>query len=218
MAGRIVRWRVVASPTVLALLMCCPCAWGASSDSARKLVRESGVAGGLVVHAGCQDADWTAALRVNQRYLVQGLQRDPAGVARARARLRDRKLLGPVTVLGFAGREPGSLTFCGREGSPRGWSGGQAGEDFTCRLGVLLVPQGVVPRHGLSPVSHHEVGIQLLGGMKRLACLRILEAVKQGQPQQERRLGLGRAGVGELHVADSLSARLGKRVGRCPDR
>jgi len=76
----------------------------ADVDSARKLVAESGVKGGLVVHVGGGSAPWTAALRVNDSYLVQGLMRDTAGVTAAREYLGSRNLLGPVTVIRWDGK------------------------------------------------------------------------------------------------------------------
>jgi outer membrane protein assembly factor BamB len=68
------------------------------------LVAQSGVKGGLVVHVGGDDAEWTAGLRVNDRYVVQGLRRDAGRVAAARAYLGSRNLLGPVTVIQFDGK------------------------------------------------------------------------------------------------------------------
>jgi len=79
---------------------------GREVESARELVRGSGVKGGLIVHVGCGSAEWTTALRVNRRYVVQGLEPDAARVAEAGKRLWDRKLLGPVTVIRWSGKRP----------------------------------------------------------------------------------------------------------------
>ncbi len=68
---------------------------GAREDG---LLAASGVRGGLVVHLGCGDGTLTAALRASGRYLVHGLDRDAATVARARERLRSSGLYGPVTL------------------------------------------------------------------------------------------------------------------------
>jgi len=68
------------------------------------LVKESGVKGGLVVHVGCGDATFTAGLRVNERYVVQGLDTDAARVAKAAEYLRKRDLSGPVTVIRWDGK------------------------------------------------------------------------------------------------------------------
>ena len=62
------------------------------------LVRESGVKGGLIVHLGCGDGTLTAALRINERYLVHGLDRDPQTVAVARRNIQSLGLYGAVSV------------------------------------------------------------------------------------------------------------------------
>ncbi len=46
------------------------------ADAARQIVHATGVRGGLVVHAGCGDGRLTAALRVDDGYLVHGLDAD----------------------------------------------------------------------------------------------------------------------------------------------
>ncbi len=87
----------VASP--LTVLYC------EEAETAADLVRESGIQGGLVVHVGGGNGRWTAGLQVSPRYLVQGLERDAARVAEARAHLRDQGKLGPVTVIHWDGRQ-----------------------------------------------------------------------------------------------------------------
>ncbi|MGB2824482.1 MAG: PQQ-binding-like beta-propeller repeat protein, partial [Phycisphaerae bacterium] len=106
MAEHTVRWRPAACLAVLAAFTWSPAVPGAEIDSAGRLVQDSGVKGGLVVHVGCGSAEWTAALRVNQRYVVQGLEPDAASVAEAAKRLRDRRLPGPVTVIRWDGKRP----------------------------------------------------------------------------------------------------------------
>ena len=68
------------------------------ADEAAKILRESGVKGGLVVHLGCGDGPLTAQLHAGKQYLVQGLDTAEANVAAARGRLRDRGVYGPVSV------------------------------------------------------------------------------------------------------------------------
>ena len=89
---------------VLSVLACWPSALAGEAGSAEQLVRESGVQGGLVVHVGGGNPGRTAALRVDARYLVQGLERDAARVAETRAHLRKRGLLGPVTAIRWDGK------------------------------------------------------------------------------------------------------------------
>ncbi len=70
----------------------------ADTGTPAELVERSGVAGGLIVHVGCGDGRVTAALRVNERYVVQGLDGDASNVAAARERFVQRGLSGPVTA------------------------------------------------------------------------------------------------------------------------
>ncbi|MHC4248389.1 MAG: class I SAM-dependent methyltransferase [Planctomycetota bacterium] len=69
------------------------------------IVRSSGVKGGLVVHLGCGDGRSTASLRVDDRYVVQGLDADEARVGEARRRILDLGLYGKVTARKFDGRQ-----------------------------------------------------------------------------------------------------------------
>lgn len=69
-----------------------------AQEQARQIMAESGVKGGLVVHLGCADGTLTAALRVNERYLVKGLDADATHVAKARATVRAAGVYGPVSV------------------------------------------------------------------------------------------------------------------------
>lgn len=93
--------RSVRSLLTLAVLSL-PMQAGAADDNpaaaARNLLDESGVQGGLVVHLGCGDGALTAALRADDRYLVHGLDRDPANVSRAREVIREQGLTGHVSV------------------------------------------------------------------------------------------------------------------------
>ncbi len=108
------RWFVFA-------FLCCAASWPETSSGAdsqndvprparrlafrtgAELVDDAGVAGGLIVYAGGSDVDWTASLRVNERYLVQGLMCDRELVGPARQRLLGRELLGPVTIRHWPG-------------------------------------------------------------------------------------------------------------------
>jgi len=79
-----------------------------AADRARRILAESGLSGGLVVHLGCGDGRLTAALRAGEGFLVVGLDADPANVARARAQAQDRGIYGPVLIDRWAG---GPLPF-----------------------------------------------------------------------------------------------------------
>ena len=66
-------------------------------------VRAAGIPGGLLVHLGCGDGALTAALRLNDSYLVHGLDVDAANVARARDHIRGLGAYGPVSIDTFDG-------------------------------------------------------------------------------------------------------------------
>jgi len=80
---------------------------GAAGEEAlaKQMLAASGVRGGLIVHLGCGDGALTAALRVNDRYLVHGLDTDPANVEKARAHIRSLGLYGPVAAELWTGKQ-----------------------------------------------------------------------------------------------------------------
>jgi len=65
---------------------------------AKAILDATGVKGGLVVHVGCGDGSLTAALRANDRYIVHGLDVDPAKVDLARKRIGSMGVCGKVSV------------------------------------------------------------------------------------------------------------------------
>jgi outer membrane protein assembly factor BamB len=69
--------------------------WAAAG---RRIVAQSGLQGGLIAHVGSGQGELTAALRVNDRFVVHGLDRDAPNVATAREYLRSVGLCGPVSV------------------------------------------------------------------------------------------------------------------------
>ncbi|UCD56238.1 MAG: PQQ-binding-like beta-propeller repeat protein [Candidatus Hydrogenedentota bacterium] len=77
---------------------------GDYENEAKQILDASGVKGGLVVHVGCGDGKLTTALRVNDRYLVHGLDTDAASIAGMREHLQSRGLYGPVSADRFDGR------------------------------------------------------------------------------------------------------------------
>ena len=97
-------------PTALAFLLV-PCAWSTAgvaqasgTRDAREILEASGVRGGLVVHVGCGDGRLTAALRTNDRYVVQGLDTNEENVAKAREYLLSLGCYGKVSIRRFDGR------------------------------------------------------------------------------------------------------------------
>jgi len=73
-------------------------------ETARKILDASGVKGGLVVHVACGDGNLTAALRANERYLVEGLDGDAKNVEAARTRIRSLGLYGKVSIEQWSGK------------------------------------------------------------------------------------------------------------------
>jgi len=65
---------------------------------AAKIFDETGVQGGFVVHLPSGDGQLTAALRPNDRYQVQGLDRDADQIAAARRHIDALGAYGPVSV------------------------------------------------------------------------------------------------------------------------
>ena len=83
---------------------------GGPAEAAGKILHATGVRGGLIVHLGCgpstssgQAGALTAALRADDRYLVHGLDGDPANVAKAREHIRSLGLYGGVSVARLSG-------------------------------------------------------------------------------------------------------------------
>ncbi len=75
----------------------------AYSESAVELVSAGNIKGGLIVHLGCASGALTAKLRVNERYVVQGLDTDQENVNRARQHIHALGRYGPITVERFDG-------------------------------------------------------------------------------------------------------------------
>ena len=94
---RLVTFMLLAAATGLPAL-------AAEVRSARQILDETGVQGGLIVHVGCGDGELTAALRANDGYLVLGLDTDADDVAAARLRVRQAGMYGPVSVDQFSGK------------------------------------------------------------------------------------------------------------------
>ncbi|MDI6775445.1 MAG: class I SAM-dependent methyltransferase [Verrucomicrobiota bacterium] len=65
---------------------------------ADKILAETGVRGGLIVHLGCGDGKLTAALKLNEAYRVHGLDADERNVAAAREHALSLGLYGSVAA------------------------------------------------------------------------------------------------------------------------
>ncbi len=73
------------------------------AQTPRQILEKSGIRGGLVVHLGCGDGMRTAQLRLNERYLVQGLDTHSESVTLARRNIEAKGLYGVVSVDMFDG-------------------------------------------------------------------------------------------------------------------
>ena len=67
----------------------------------KQIIEKTGVKGGVIVHLDCNDAKLTLELRVNDRYLVQGLDTDPKDVEKARRNIMAKGVYGKVTASVF---------------------------------------------------------------------------------------------------------------------
>jgi len=85
---------LIAFLTLLALTIAAP----VRAEDASEILKATGVKGGLIVHIGCGDGRLTAALRASDKFIVQGLDRDPKNVEAARKHIQSLGLYGPVSV------------------------------------------------------------------------------------------------------------------------
>ncbi len=91
-------WRGVARLSGAFCWLVMAAAAPAQQEEARRILKESGVAGGFVAHLGCGDGKLTAALRAGDGYVVQGWERDGAKAEEARRNIRAAGLYGPVSA------------------------------------------------------------------------------------------------------------------------
>ena len=75
------------------------CTWSQCAYSnIREIVESAGVTGGLIVHVSCNEGEQTALLRVNDSFLVLGLDTDVRQINKARDHIQSLGLYGPVAV------------------------------------------------------------------------------------------------------------------------
>jgi len=74
------------------------------AETAREILDESGVTGGLIVHIGCGDGKLTAELGAADGYLAQGLDTSADNVDKARKLFNNKGLNGKVTARTFDGK------------------------------------------------------------------------------------------------------------------
>ncbi|MBM3334291.1 class I SAM-dependent methyltransferase, partial [Candidatus Sumerlaeota bacterium] len=93
-----IRGRCVVSLALLAFVVVSSIAICAEGELAKQILSATGVKGGLIVHLGCGDGKLTAALRVNDSFVVHGLDSNPANINLARQHIRSLGLSGPVAA------------------------------------------------------------------------------------------------------------------------
>ncbi len=71
--------------------------------TADKILQDTGVKGGLIVHLGCNDGKLTAAFHKNDSYLIHGIDSDSRNVKKARDYFQSLGLYGSVTADYLAG-------------------------------------------------------------------------------------------------------------------
>ena len=90
------------------LLCCQACLIGFGADApeagqGRRILSDTGVRSGLIVHLGCGDGKLTAALRATDGLLVHGLDADAKNVAKSREHVRSLGMYGNVSVQQLSG-------------------------------------------------------------------------------------------------------------------
>lgn len=75
------------------------------SETAKKILEDSGVKGGFIVHIGCGDGSLTSELKGSESYLVHGIDIDPAGIKITREKLYQSGGYGEVSVDTWNGKD-----------------------------------------------------------------------------------------------------------------
>ncbi|MCK4960562.1 MAG: PQQ-binding-like beta-propeller repeat protein, partial [Planctomycetes bacterium] len=83
--------------------VCFGLGFDSSGHLADEIINVTGIRGGLVVHVGCGGGELTAAFRVNERYIVHGIDTSAENISEARAYIQKRGVYGPVSVDTFDG-------------------------------------------------------------------------------------------------------------------
>ncbi len=73
-------------------------------QTALTIIEQSGIKGGFIVHLGCGDGKLTAALRINDSYQVQGIDRDAGNVSSARKHIHALGVYGEVSADYLSGK------------------------------------------------------------------------------------------------------------------
>jgi len=99
---RLTNYLVTASLTICLMVGSVNAADDDVTAQAKRILDETGFAGGIVVHLGCGDGRLTAALAAGDNITVHGLEADPTMVAQARDYIHSQGIYGPVSVEQFS--------------------------------------------------------------------------------------------------------------------
>jgi outer membrane protein assembly factor BamB/ubiquinone/menaquinone biosynthesis C-methylase UbiE len=96
----------LASPFLVSLIFAVAFAEGPTNEEklATKIMEASGRHGGVIVHIGCGDGKLTTALKLDDRFVVQGLDRDAKHIEAARKLLHEQGIYGVATAVVFNGQ------------------------------------------------------------------------------------------------------------------
>jgi outer membrane protein assembly factor BamB len=95
---RMIQFVPIAAAAFLLMASAAVAASPSDNPQAMQILEATGVRGGLIVHLGCGDGRLTAALRQDERFLVQGLDADPQHVEAARKYVQSLGLYGKVSI------------------------------------------------------------------------------------------------------------------------
>lgn len=85
--------------------MAASAAWASPAEEAKEIAALADLHGGLILHVGCGDGQLTAALRLAENCVVQGLEADAKRVETARKTIRDLGLYGQVSILPWSAKK-----------------------------------------------------------------------------------------------------------------
>ncbi len=123
--------------------------------------------------------------------------------------------LGPVAVEQLDRVEEAGLAR-GAGLGPAGLGGRtELGQGGPGRIGLLLVPDGVVPGHRFAPVGQGQAGIGGLGLPEGVAGLGVMKEVEEERPSLEGQAGVGDAG-GDRKAQRAEAEDAGRRLGLAP--
>ncbi len=87
--------------TIVIFAIFAMCVSRSFAELAENIVQESGVSGGIIVHLNCGDGNETAKMRINERFIVQGLETTDEKVQQARKNIQSQEKYGDISVFQY---------------------------------------------------------------------------------------------------------------------